>query len=57
MIPIITMVNIAEQLINSDIKDELPAFRSTLFLKYKSRRARVLNILIFSLRCQTKNSA
>lgn len=25
MIPIITTVNISEQLINSDIKDELPA--------------------------------
>lgn len=35
MIPIITTVNIAEQLINSDIKDELPAFGQCCFYKTK----------------------
>lgn len=33
MIPIRTAVNIAEQLINSDIKDELPALGQRRFLK------------------------
>lgn len=33
MIPIRTVVNIAEQLINNDIKDELPALGQHRFLK------------------------
>lgn len=35
MIPITTTVNIAEQLINSDMKDELPAFGHCCFKNTK----------------------
>lgn len=49
MMPIRSMANISEQLINSDMKDELPAFGQCYCLRNKSRKVRVLNIPVFSL--------
>lgn len=49
MMPIRTMANISEQLINNDIKDELPTFGQCCFLRKKSRRVHVLNVPAFSL--------